>query len=232
MNVVEGGIMLDYSRQRMTSVTLDLLQSLAEHQQLEEKIASMFRGALINFTEGRAVLHTALRADLSSPLRPHADGKDVVMEVHAVLDKIRTFSTLVRSGDITGYTGKRIRNIVSVGIGGSYLGPEFLHECLKTEPRGVNEALGYTLRFLSNVDPVDVERTCSELDPEETLIVVVSKTFTTAETMLNARTMRQWLWDFMGNDEEVVRRHVVACASESSAERVKEVRRGGGGVEG
>ena len=115
-----------------------------------------------------------------------------------------------------------MRNVVSVGIGGSYLGPEFLHECLKTEPEGVNSALGYNLRFLSNVDPVDVERTCSELDPEETLVVIVSKTFTTAETMLNARTVRQWLWDFMGDDKNVVKRHVVACSSDSSAGLVEE----------
>lgn len=131
-------------------------------------------------------------------------------------------SAPLRFGSITGYTGKQLRNIVSVGIGGSYLGPEFLHECLKTEPEGMNSALGYTLRFLSNVDPVDVERTCSELDPEETLVIIVSKTFTTAETMLNARTMRQWLWDFMGNDPDVVRKHVVACASTSATEKVKE----------
>ena len=111
---------------------------------------------------------------------------------------------------------------MSVGIGGSYLGTEFLHECLKTEPEGHQAALGYTLRFLSNVDPVDVERTCADLDPEETMIVIVSKTFTTAETMLNARTMRQWLWDFMGNDPDVVRKHVVACASISALDMVQE----------
>jgi glucose-6-phosphate isomerase len=110
---------------------------------------------------------------------------------------------------------------VSVGIGGSYLGPEFLHETLKTEPEGINSALGYSLRFLANVDPVDVERTCADLDPEETLIVIVSKTFTTAETMLNARAMRQWLWDFMGDDKEVVRKHFVACASVSATEKVE-----------
>ncbi|GMI12590.1 hypothetical protein TrLO_g13002 [Triparma laevis f. longispina] len=221
MHVVEDGIMLDYSRQRVTEKTLDLLADLAEAQLLRSKMTSMYRGAPINFTEKRAVLHTALRSRKDSPLRPVVDGLDVVDEVHSVLEQIKTFTDRVREGEITGYTGKQLRNIVSVGIGGSYLGPEFLHECLKTEPEGVNAALGYTLRFLSNVDPVDVERTCSELDPEETLIIIVSKTFTTAETMLNARTMRQWLWDFMGNDPEVVSKHVVACASTSATDKVK-----------
>jgi len=102
------------------------------------------------------------------------------------------------------------------------LGPEFLHECLKTEPDGVRNALGYNLKFLSNVDPVDVERTCSELDPEETLVVIVSKTFSTAETMLNARTMRQWLWDFMGNNRDVVGMHMVACASADASALVSQ----------
>eukprot|EP00520_Triparma_pacifica_P014799 CAMPEP_0118656492 /NCGR_PEP_ID=MMETSP0785-20121206/13517_1 /TAXON_ID=91992 /ORGANISM="Bolidomonas pacifica, Strain CCMP 1866" /LENGTH=680 /DNA_ID=CAMNT_0006549353 /DNA_START=81 /DNA_END=2120 /DNA_ORIENTATION=+ len=222
LQVTHDGIYLDYSRQRVTSETLDLLEKLAEKQQLREKMEAMFRGDKINFTEKRAVLHTALRARLEDPRRPVVDGVDVVSEVHNVLGKIRDFTEAVRFGSITGYTGKQLRNVVSVGIGGSYLGPEFLHECLKTEPEGMNSALGYELRFLSNVDPVDVERTCSELDPEETLVIIVSKTFTTAETMLNARTMRQWLWDFMGNDPDVVRKHVVACASTSATERVRD----------
>lgn len=180
----------------------------------------MVSGEKINFTEKRAVLHTALRADRTEEI--YVDGQNVVEEVHEVLDQIKAFTEGVRSGELRGYTGKRLRNIISVGIGGSYLGPEFLHEVLKTEPEGVNSALGYSLRFLANVDPVDVERTCADLDPEETLIVIVSKTFTTAETMLNARTMRQWLWDFMGNDKEVVRKHMVACASVSATEKVED----------
>ena len=151
-----------------------------------------------------------------------SDGLNVADEVHEVLEQISKFSESVRSGKIKGYTGKKLKNVVSVGIGGSYLGPEFLHETLKTEPTCVRNALGYNLRFLSNVDPVDVERTCSELNPEETIVVIVSKTFTTAETMLNARTMRQWLWDFMGNDKEVVGRHMVACASSKSEGRVRD----------
>eukprot|EP00539_Tryblionella_compressa_P019594 CAMPEP_0178871216 /NCGR_PEP_ID=MMETSP0747-20121128/7489_1 /TAXON_ID=913974 /ORGANISM="Nitzschia punctata, Strain CCMP561" /LENGTH=853 /DNA_ID=CAMNT_0020538383 /DNA_START=1065 /DNA_END=3626 /DNA_ORIENTATION=+ len=214
------GVYLDYSRQRANLKTLKLLQDLAKRQRLEERIRDMVTGKKINFTEKRAVLHTALRADPSEEI--FVDGENVVEEVHEVLNQIKTFTEGVRNGDIRGYTGKRLRNIISVGIGGSYLGPEFLHEVLKTEPDGINSALGYNLRFLANVDPVDVERTCADLDPEETLIVIVSKTFTTAETMLNARTMRQWLWDFMGNDKDVVRKHVVACASVSATDKVKE----------
>jgi len=213
------GVYLDFSRQRATLETLDLLQDLSKRQQLNEKIQAMLSGEKINFTEKRAVLHTALRADRSEKV--FVDGQNVIEEVHEVLDQIKAFTEGVRSGSIRGYT-KRLRNIISVGIGGSYLGPEFLHEVLKTEPEGINSALGYSLRFLANVDPVDVERTCADLDPEETLIIIVSKTFTTAETMLNARTMRQWLWDFMGNDKEVVRKHVVACASVSATENVQE----------
>ncbi|CAJ1952338.1 unnamed protein product [Cylindrotheca closterium] len=220
MYAEHDGVYLDFSRQRATLETLDLLEDLAEKQELTQKIKAMMTGEKINFTEKRAVLHTALRADRTEKV--YVDGKNVVEEVHEVLDQIKTFTEGVRSGSIRGYTGKRLRNIISVGIGGSYLGPEFLHEVLKTEPEGINSALGYDLRFLANVDPVDVERTCADLDPEETLIVIVSKTFTTAETMLNARTMRQWLWDFMGNDKEVVRKHIVACASTSATEKVKD----------
>lgn len=220
MYAEHDGVYLDYSRQRATLETLGLLEDLSERQQLTEKVQAMFSGEKINFTEKRAVLHTALRAGRSEEV--YVDGQNVIEEVHEVLDQIKSFTEGVRSGSIRGYTGKRLRNIISVGIGGSYLGPEFLHEVLKTEPEGINAALGYSLRFLANVDPVDVERTCADLDPEETLIVIVSKTFTTAETMLNARTMRQWLWDFMGNDKEVVRKHVVACASISATEKVKE----------
>lgn len=216
------GVYLDYSRQRVNFDTMKFLFELAKKQNLAGQIQAMIRGDKINFTEKRAVLHTALRAGKEEIGTVIVDDMDVIQEVHAVLDQIKEFTDGVRSGKILGYTGKRLRNIVSVGIGGSYLGPEFLHECLKTEPEGVNSALGYSLRFLANVDPVDVERTCADLDPEETLVVVVSKTFTTTETMLNAKTMRQWLWDFMGNDKEVVRKHMVACASLSSTELVKE----------
>eukprot|EP00569_Conticribra_weissflogii_P005091 CAMPEP_0171342712 /NCGR_PEP_ID=MMETSP0878-20121228/15139_1 /TAXON_ID=67004 /ORGANISM="Thalassiosira weissflogii, Strain CCMP1336" /LENGTH=672 /DNA_ID=CAMNT_0011845459 /DNA_START=334 /DNA_END=2351 /DNA_ORIENTATION=+ len=216
------GVYFDYSRQRATLKTMDLLFDLAEKQELESRIRGMFNGEKINFTEDRAVLHTALRASKDEIGTIFVDGIDVVQEVHDVLDQIKSFTEAFRSGEIKGYTGKRMRNIVSVGIGGSYLGPEFLHEVLKTETNGVTTSLGYNLRFLANVDPVDVERTCADLDPEETLIIIVSKTFTTAETMLNARTMRQWLWDFMGDDIDVVKKHVVACSSISALENVKD----------
>ena len=215
------GVYLDYARNRITLETMKLLYDLAKKQNLKGKIEAMTSGEKINNTEKRAVLHTALRASRDQIGSILVDDVDAVAEVHDVLDQIEYFSNAIRSGEIRGYTGKRLRNIISVGIGGSYLGPEFLHECLKTEPEGINSSLGYTLRFLSNVDPVNVERACADLDPEETLIVIVSKTFTTAETMLNARTMRQWLWDFMGNDAEVVRKHVVACASISALEKVE-----------
>jgi Phosphoglucose isomerase len=170
------GVYLDYCRQRITLETIDLLLDLARRQELPAKIRQMVTGEKINFTEDRAVLHTALRAPESERGTILVDGVDVVDEVHTVLGQIKHFTEGVRSGRIRGVTGKRLRNIVSVGIGGSYLGPEFLHECLKTEPEGINAALGYNLRFLSNVDPVDVERTCADLDPEETLVVIVSKT--------------------------------------------------------
>ncbi len=221
MIACHDGVYFDYSRQRVTSLTMDLLFDLAERQDLGGKIRDMFAGEKINFTEDRAVLHTALRAGKDEMGSVIVDGVDVIGEVHDVLDQVRKFTDAFRAGEITGYTGKRMRNIVSVGIGGSYLGPEFLHEVLKTESEGINTSLGYDLRFLANVDPVDVERTCADLDPEETLIIVVSKTFTTAETMLNARTMRQWLWDFMGDDADVVRRHVIACSSVSATENVR-----------
>jgi glucose-6-phosphate isomerase len=216
----DDSVYLDYSRQRVTSETMQLLLALAERQDLRGRIAAMMGGEKINFTEQRSVLHTALRAPWTQEII--VDNENVVQQVHEVLDQVQSFTDRVRSGAIRGYTGKRLRNIVSVGIGGSYLGPEFLHECLKTEPEGIHAALGYSLRFLSNVDPVDVERTCADLDPEETLVVIVSKTFTTAETMLNARTMRQWLWDFMGNDPAVVQHHMVACASVSATPKVAE----------
>ena len=222
MYIQYDGIYFDYTRQRVSSETMDLLFDLASKQQLVTQIQNMFTGCKINYTENRAVLHTALRAPKTEIGTVIVDGVDCIAEVHDVLDQIHQFTTAFRSGVLTGYTGKRMRNIISVGIGGSYLGPEFLHEVLKTEAEGIHSSLGYDLRFLANVDPVDVERTCADLDPEETLIIVVSKTFTTAETMLNARTMRQWLWDFMGDDPNVVRKHVVACSSVSATDKVQE----------
>eukprot|EP00752_Nemacystus_decipiens_P008193 g7329.t1 len=214
------GTILDYSRMNVSELTMKLLFDLAKRQDLKEKIAAMFNGEKINNTEDRAVLHVALRAHRDDP-PIYVDGVNVIRQVHDTLDQVKEFSERVRSGELVGATGKNLINIVAVGIGGSYLGPEFVHEAFKTqEYAGREEAEGYRLRFLSNVDPVDVRRTLYDLDPEETLVVVISKTFTTAETMLNARTARQWLWDTMGKEPEVAMKHMAACASETAADKV------------
>ena len=218
------GVMLDYSRQQVTVGTMKLLLELARRQKLPEKMAAMARGEDVNFTEKRPVLHSATRARKDEEGSIIVDGVDVVSLVHDQQERIHKFSDDVRNGILRGHTGRRIKNVISVGIGGSYLGPAFVSEVLATEIQGIYSSQGFTLRFLSNVDPVDVERCVDGLDAEETLVVVVSKTFTTAETMLNARTMRQWLWDRMSSGEactEVTARHMVACASDSSTDRVE-----------
>ena len=218
------GVLLDYSRQQVTVGTMKLLLELARRQKLPEKIAAMAQGEKINFTERRAVLHAATRAAEAEMGSVVVDGVDVVGLVHEQQARIKGFAEAVRNGDLRGHTGRRIKNVVSVGIGGSYLGPAFVSEVLATEVEGIYASQGFTLRFLSNVDSVDVERCVDGLDAEETLVVVVSKTFTTAETMLNARTMRQWLWDRMSGgkaDAAVTAAHVVACASDSSREKVE-----------
>ncbi|KAM3577896.1 hypothetical protein VYU27_000001 [Nannochloropsis oceanica] len=214
------GMYFDYSRQQMTVETRALLIDLAKRAQVAEKIAAMARGDKINHTEGRAALHMATRAGREESIV--LDGVDVVAQVHGVLDKVKAFSEGVRAGTIRGATGKKIRNIVAVGIGGSYLGPACIHEVFKTEEEGSSSCRDFRLRFLSNVDPVDVARAQEKLDPEETLVIVVSKSFVTAETMLNARTMRQWLWDGMGKDPEVCAKHMAACASASATHLVEE----------
>eukprot|EP00605_Chrysophyceae_sp_TOSAG23-4_P002953 GSChrysophyteH1.ASY1.ANO1.3252.1 assembled CDS len=194
------GIYLDYSRQCLTSETMSKLFDLAKAANLEEQRAAMANGSHINTTEDRAVLHTALRAPKSK--RIHADGVDVVPGVHAVLDKIAAFTDKVREGEWLGCTGKRLTTVVSIGIGGSYLGPEF----------------GRTLRFLANVDPVDVARALEGIDAATTLVLIVSKTFTTAETMLNARTVKNWLLEQLGgsgnaSNEEIIKRHMAAVST-------------------
>ena len=174
----------------------------------------MFQGDKINSTEGRAAFHPALRAPKTKSMV--VDGVDVVQEVHAVLAAIEDFSTRVRSGEWLGCTGKPLTQVVAVGIGGSYLGPEFLFEALSSDPEAAAAADGRTLKFLANVDPVDFKRATRGLDPETTLVVIVSKTFTTAETMLNARTMRDWLTKSMPAGVEqgaIVRQHIAACSS-------------------
>ncbi|KAK9054364.1 hypothetical protein SSX86_025442 [Deinandra increscens subsp. villosa] len=203
------GIFLDYSRQRTTVGTMSKLSKLAEEAHLKQKINSMFNGEHINSTENRSVLHVALRASKDTTI--NSDGKNVVPDVWQVLDKIREFSDKVRSGSWVGATGKALTNVIAIGIGGSFLGPLFVHTALQTDSEACKSAGGRQLRFLANVDPVDVARNISGLNPETTLVVVVSKTFTTAETMLNARTLREWISSALG--PQAVSKHMVAVST-------------------
>ncbi|GJQ11169.1 hypothetical protein GpartN1_g2960.t1 [Galdieria partita] len=205
------GCILDYSRQRVIPETMKLLFALARKAKLEEKKEAMFRGYKINVTEDRSVLHTALRAPKGTQL--YIDGVDIVDEVWQVLEKIRTFSDRVRNGQHVGVTGRPIKNFIAIGIGGSYLGPEFLHEALRTEKVASAAAGDRVLRFLSNVDPVDVKRATDKLNPEETMAIVVSKTFTTRETSINAKTIKDWLIYHLGDSAETIKKHVVACST-------------------
>eukprot|EP00941_MAST-03F_sp_MAST-3F-sp1_P000919 g919.t1 len=191
------GITLDYSRQLATTDTMEKLKQLAESVSLQEKLKQMSQGKKINVTENRAVLHTALRAARGSVVE--VDGENVVPKVHEVLERVKAFSARVRSGEWVGASGKPLTDVVCIGIGGSYLGPEFVHEALRTDQECAAAAKHRRLRFLANVDPIDVTRALDGLSRETTLVVIVSKTFTTAETMLNARTVRQWL---LGNEAE------------------------------
>lgn len=213
MRVEHGGVSLDYSRQIATRETMDLLFALARAARLEDKVRAMASGARINATENRSVLHIALRAAEDDAIA--VDGVDVVPEVHAVLRQIRRFSDEVRKGKRLGATGKRLTSVVSIGIGGSYLGPEFVAEALRTDRACARAARGRSLRFLANVDPIDVARALEGLDPETTLVVVVSKTFTTAETILNAKTVRQWVVKKLGKD--AVSKHMVAVSTNLTA---------------
>jgi glucose-6-phosphate isomerase len=200
-----GGLILDYSKNRVTAETLTLLLQLAEQRGVAERRAAMFRGEAINVTERRAVLHVALRAPRGA--RIEVDGQDVVADVHAVLDRMADFSSRVRDGRWTGHTGQRIRNVVNIGIGGSYLGPEMAYLALRPySDRGI------ALRFVSNVDGANFTEATAGLDPAETLFVISSKTFTTLETMTNAATARRWLVEALGN-EAAVARHFVAVST-------------------
>ncbi|CAG7861680.1 unnamed protein product [Brassica rapa] len=203
------GLLLDYSRQRATVETMDKLLNLAKAAQLPEKISRMFNGEHINSTENRSVLHVALRAPKDAVIK--ADGKNVVPEVWNVLDKIKDFSEKIRSGSWVGATGKPLKDVIAIGIGGSFLGPLFVHTALQTDPEAAECAKGRQLRFLANIDPVDVARNINGLNPETTLVVVVSKTFTTAETMLNARTLRNWITTALG--APAVAKHMVAVST-------------------
>lgn len=203
------GIFLDYSRQQATGETMEKLLKLADAAKLKEKIEKMFKGEKINSTENRSVLHVALRAPRDAVI--NSDGVNVVPEVWSVKDKIKQFSETFRSGSWVGATGKPLTNVVSVGIGGSFLGPLFVHTALQTDPEAAECAKGRQLRFLANVDPVDVARSIKDLDPETTLVVVVSKTFTTAETMLNARTLKEWIVSSLG--PQAVAKHMIAVST-------------------
>lgn len=213
MTASHNNFHIDYSRQLLTLQTVSELHNLANATDLKGKIDSMFNGEKINTTEDRAVLHVALRAPQDASIT--VDGQNVVPAVHEVLSKIRAFSEKVRSGEWLGATGKPLTDVVAIGIGGSYLGPEFVFEALKMHPVAKEAASGRKLRFLANVDPVDVARAQEGLNPETTLVLVISKTFTTAETMLNARTMRAWIVDALGSD--AVAKHMVAVSTNLKA---------------
>ncbi len=210
--VAEGaGLFLDYSKNRITETTLGLLLQLAEESRLRARIDAMFRGDKINVTEKRAVLHVALRAPKNATIL--VDGKDVVPAVHEVLERMATFSNKIRGGEWTGHTGKRIRNIINIGIGGSDLGPVMAYEALRHYTDR-----NLTFRFVSNIDGTDFVEATSDLDPAETLFIVSSKTFTTLETMTNAQTARDWLLKGLGDDKAAVARHFVAVST--NAEKV------------
>ncbi|HVJ09407.1 MAG TPA: glucose-6-phosphate isomerase [Acidisarcina sp.] len=204
-----AGIFLDYSKNRITDQTLKLLVQLAEQSGLRDRIDAMFSGQKINVTENRAVLHVALRAPRGTSIL--VDGQDVVPGVHEVLDRMAAFSDRVRSGAWLGHTGKKIRNIINIGIGGSDLGPVMAYEALKHySQRDLN------FRFVSNVDGTDFAEAVQDLDPSESLFIVSSKTFTTLETMTNAHTARAWLLAGLG-DEKAIARHFVAVSTNAKA---------------
>lgn len=200
------GLYLDYSKNRVNDETLRLLVQLAEEAGLRSRIDAMFSGEKINVTEKRAVLHTALRAPRNAKIL--VDGKDVVPEVHAVLDRMAAFSNRVRSGEWRGHGGKRIRNIVNIGIGGSDLGPVMAYEALRHY-----SDRSMIFRFVSNVDGTDFAEAVRDLDPAETLFIVSSKTFTTLETMTNAQSARAWLLAGLGGDVKAVAKHFVAVST-------------------
>ncbi|HEV3437869.1 MAG TPA: glucose-6-phosphate isomerase [Gemmata sp.] len=208
-----AGLFLDYSKNRITDETLKLLLQLAEESDLRGRIEAMFRGDKINITENRAVLHVALRAQRGESIV--VDGQNVVPEVHSVLDKMAAFCNRVRSGTWVGHTGKRIRNIINIGIGGSDLGPVMAYEALK-----YYSDRNLTFRFVSNVDDTDLVEATRDLDPAETLFIVSSKTFTTLETMTNAQSARAWSLKGLGGDAKAVARHFVAVST--NAQKVSE----------
>jgi len=213
MTTEDIGLFLDYSKNRINGQTLKLLIQLASQAGLNNRIEAMFTGEKINVTEGRAVLHVALRAPKGSKIM--VDGKNIVPQVHEVLNRMTDLSNRVRSGQWKGHTGKRIRNIVNIGIGGSDLGPVMAYEALR-----FYSDRSMTFRFVSNIDGIDFAEATRDLSPEETLFIVSSKTFTTMETMTNAQTAKEWLLKGLGNDARAVARHFVAVST--NAEKVAE----------
>ena len=211
MTAEAAGLFLDYSKNRITAETLKLLLQLAKESGLRGRMDAMFRGDKINFTENRAVLHTALRAPRNAKI--FVDGKNVVPDVHAVLDKLTAFAKRIRSGAWKGFTGKRIKNVVNIGIGGSDLGPVMAYEALKHYAKRDLKFL-----FVSNVDGADFVEAVHDLDPAETLFIVSSKTFTTQETMTNAESARDWLLKGLGGNKNAVAKHFVAVST--NAEKV------------
>ena len=211
MAVGAAGLYLDYSKNRVTDQTLKLLVQLAGESDLSGRIAAMFSGEKINVTENRAVLHVALRAPKDATIL--VDGRNVVPEVHTVLDKMSAFSNRVRSGAWKGHTGKRIKNVINIGIGGSDLGPVMAYEALKHYSER-----SMTFRFVSNVDGIDFVEATRDLDPAQTLFIVSSKTFTTLETMTNAQSARDWLLKRLGGNAKAVAKHFVAVST--NAEKV------------
>jgi glucose-6-phosphate isomerase len=205
-----SGIFLDYSKNRVTDKTLDLLRQLAQETGVAERRDRMFRGEKINITENRAVLHVALRAPRNASIV--VDGKNVVPEVHAVLDSMSKFSDRIRSGEWKGHTGKRIRNVVNIGIGGSDLGPVMAYEALRSY-----SDRSMTFRFVSNVDSTDFAEAIVDLDAAETLFIVSSKTFTTLETMTNAQTAREWTLKAFAGDTSSIAKHFAAVSTNAAA---------------
>src|SRR6201997_615864 len=203
------GLYLDYSKNRVTDETLKLLVQLADESGLRGRIDAMFRGDKINVTENRAVLHVALRSPRGASVV--VDGENVVPQVHAVLDKMADFSNRVRSGAWKGHTGKRIRNVINIGIGGSDLGPVMAYEALKHYSERA-----MMFRFVSNIDGTDFAEAVRDLDPSETLFIDSSKTFTTLETMTNAHTARDWLLAALGGDEKAVAKDFVAVSTNAA----------------
>lgn len=216
--VEHDGLLLDYSHEKLDYTVMSLFEKLAST--IYPKIDDMFEGEKINSTENRAVLHVALRAKPDQVIC--VNGLNQVPEVHKVLDKIKDFSARVRSAELQGFTGQPLTTVVVIGIGGSYLGIEFVYEALRTQYDCMQKAQGRKLRFLANVDPVDLERALEGVNPENTLFLISSKTFTTAETMMNARASKKWLLDQyakLGHEDQeaILKAHLCAVSTNLQA---------------